>query len=52
MLRESHTLAQIRRFAQFLFVHRSVIGNFEAFVVTGPDEEAWTRTQAGTVRLF
>jgi hypothetical protein len=37
MLRESHTLPGIRHPAQFLFVHRSNIGNFGAFVVTGPD---------------
>ncbi len=44
LLRESHTLPRIRRMAQFLFVHRSNIGNFEPFVVTGPDKEVWTRT--------
>jgi hypothetical protein len=37
MLRESHTLPMIRRPAQFLFVRRSNIGNFGAFVVTSPD---------------
>jgi len=44
LLRERHTLAQIRRGTQFSFVRRSKIGKFESFDVTSPKQEVWTRT--------
>lgn len=42
LLRESHSLRPNRDFAQFSFVRRNKIGNFESFDVTGPLNEAWT----------
>jgi hypothetical protein len=53
LLRERHTLALNRCRAQFLFVHCSKIGNFEAVrrhrpVRRGVD----SAQQAGTIRFF